>query len=309
MAGMRSGIRVAAIGGLGVLTALGAAACGSGGGGSHAGGSHPAAGGSPGGVQAVETAYRATMGQKSATFRINGTVQAKNSSGSAENATITGTGQADLAGKAFTMSMNVPTGGSLKMLETGGVAYIQVPPSARGQVPGHKAWLSVNLDKLASQAMLGKSFSQLASAGNDNPTQALSQLAAVSSGVPKVGTATVAGVPTTEYRAEENLNKLASQAKAKGRAKEAQAIRQQEKKLGTSTLPVEVWVDAHHLVRQIRYQAPVPSTSTGGSGHGTVTMTMTFTSFSTPVNVTPPPASQVADITSQVLRQARASSG
>lgn len=79
------------------------------------------------------------------------------------------------------------------------------------------------------------------------------------------------------------------------------------KALGTGTLPVDVWVDAHHLVRQIRYQVPLPAASTSGaSGSGKVALTITFTAFGAPVHLSAPPASQTADITSQVLQHAGA---
>ena len=70
-----------------------------------------------------------------------------------------------------------------------------------------------------------------------------------------------------------------------------------------------MWIDARHLVRQIRYQTPLPAASTGRpSGSGKAVVTMTFTSFGAPLHLNPPPASQTADITSEVLQQARASS-
>ena len=136
--------------------------------------------------------------------------------------------------------------------------------------------MSINLNTL-SQARLGTSFSQIASAGNSNPAQALSQLSAVSDSVTRIGSATVAGVPATEYLAQVSLDKAAARAQAKGGAKAAQTVRLEIKALGTATLPVDVWVDAHHLVRQTRYHVPIPATGTS-SGSGTATLTISFTS-------------------------------
>lgn len=300
---MRPSTRVAAVAGTVVLVTAGAAACGS----------HPAAGRAPGGsapaAHAVQAAYRATKQAKTATFRLDAAIQAQSASGSSQRATITGAGQADFATKAFRLSMNAPSGDTVKVLLMHGTEYLQVPAAARSQIPGHKAWVSVNLTKV-SQAKLGASFSQVASASTGNPTQALSQLRAVSGRVAKAGHATVASVPATEYRAQVSLDKVAAQVQATEGSKAAQAIRQQIKALHTATVPVQVWVDAHRLVRQIRYQTPIPAAGTGGpTGTGTAVLTMTFTSFGTPVQLTPPPASQTTDITGQLLQHAKASSG
>jgi hypothetical protein len=299
---MRSGKRAAALAGIGALVATGAAACGSAGG-SH-GGPAPATGVSADEGHAVQAAYTTTTKAKTAAFRLDETIQAKSSSGSSQSAVITGSGQANFATKAFTASINAPNGGTTKVLLVNSIEYLQVPAAERSQIPGHRAWLSINLNTL-SQAKLGASFSQLASAGSSNPAQALSQLSAVSRGVSRIGSATVAGVPATEYRAQVSLDKAAARAQANGGAKAAQAFRQEIKALGTATLPVDVWVDAHHLVRQIRYHVPLPATGIGG-GSGTATLTITFTNFGAPVRLSPPPSSQTANITKQALQRAKA---
>jgi hypothetical protein len=105
----------------------------------------------------------------------------------------------------------------------------------------------------------------------------------------RVGHATVAGVPTTGYRAQVDLHKVAARAQAREGAKAAQAIQQETKAMGTATGPVDVWIDAHHLARQIRYQTPILAAGTSGSGKGV--LSMTFTSFGGPAHLTPPPAS------------------
>jgi hypothetical protein len=300
---MRSGTRVAAVAGTAALATAAAAACGS----------HPAAGRATGSsaaaAQAVRAAYTVTTNTKTATFRLDATIQAKSAGGSSQSATITGRGQVDFATRAFTLSVNAPGSGTIKALLVHGTEYVQVPAAARSQIPGHKAWVSVDLNKVG-QAKLGALFSQFAAAGDENPAQALSQLLAVFSGVSSAGHATVAGVATTEYRARVSLHKVAARVQAREGARAAQAVRQEIRALGTATVPVEVWVDAHHLVRQIRYQTAIPAAGTGGpSGSGKAVLTMTFTSFRAPVRLTPPPASQTADITNELLQQAEASSG
>jgi hypothetical protein len=293
---MLLGIRAVAMGGMVALVA-GTAACGPGSGSSSGGSGGPAAGGSVKDVHVVKAAYTASTNQMTAAFRFNEIVQAKSSTGSSQNGTVTGSGQADFASRSFKVNSSSP-GGSITILQTSGTEYTQVPAAERNQTPGHKAWVSVNLTRV-SQAELSAWLSQLSSVSS-NPAQALSQLTFVSGPVTAAGTATISGVPTTVYRAEENLDKAAAGAPAKT----AQAIRQEAKELGTSTPPVQIWIDAHHLVRQIRYETPGPAAS-----NGIATTTVTFPRYGVPVSFTPPPAGQTADITSQLLQQAAASSG
>lgn len=222
---------------------------------------------------------------------------------------VTGSGQTDFATRAYKLSINSPAGGSITALQTGGMEYVQVPAAERSQIPGHKPWVSINLNQV-SQAKLGASMSQLSSVSSGNPAQALSQLSAVSGTVTRTGSATVDGVKTTVYRAKVNLDKVAAQAQAKAGAKAAQAIRHEEQALGTSILPIQVSIDGQHLIRQIHFQTPIPATGNGAStGKGTATATITFSRYGGPVQVSPPPASQTTDITSEVLQQAKAGSG
>lgn len=299
---MRSATRIAAATGIGALVIAGTAACGAGNG----AGSSAAkgTGGTATSGHIVQTAYAATRNEKTASFRFEAAIH----NGSPQASTITGQGQTDFSAKAFTATVNLPIGGTLKVLLVHGIEYIQIPGPARSRLPGNSKWLSVNLNKV-SQAKLGESFGQFSSASTSDPSQALSQLAAVSSGVTKVGTATVAGVPTTEYRANVNLSKLAARVQSTQGAKAAQAIRREISELGRTTVPVQMWIDAHHLVRQIRYQVPIPRPGTTGTGgQGTVESTITFTHFGAPVRLSVPPASQTTDITGIVLRHANASS-
>jgi hypothetical protein len=124
--------------------------------------------------------------------------------------------------------------------------------------------------------------------------------------VTKVGHDTIGGVAATEYKAEIDLAKVASQAQAKDGTKAANSVTQEQQALGTSTIPVTVWVDSNGLVRQISEQTPIPAASAGAAdGGGKATVTMTFSNYGAPVQLTPPASSQVADVTAQALQQAK----
>jgi hypothetical protein len=257
----------------------------------------------------VESAYTTTLNAKTAKVAFTESIKSASTSGSNESENVTGSGLVDLSNQGFELQVNAPSGGTEEVLQTGGVEYIQVPPAAQSQVPGNKPWESINLNQV-DEAKLGKSYSQLSSLNSDDPTQALSNLAEVSDNVTMVGASTIDGTATTQYKATVDLAKEAAKVKAKDGAKAALAIIQDEKALGTNTLPVSVWVDAKGLVRQVNEQVPIPATTTGATdGSGSATMTMTFSDFGTPASLTPPPSSQVADITAQAIQQGNSSAG
>jgi hypothetical protein len=257
-------------------------------------------------AQAVLTAYTATVKAKTAKVTFRESVNSTSTSGSNESLNVTGAGVIDLTHQGFALQLNSPSGGSEQIVETGGVVYVKVPPTSQSQIPGDKPWVSVNLNQV-DEAKLGKSLTQLSTENSDNPAQILSNLAGVSNSVVKVGAATIDGVDTSEYKATIDLAKEAAKVTAKDGSKAGQAISQESQALGTKTLPVLVWVDSKGLVRQISEKVPIPAASTGATnGSGSATITMTFSDFGAPIALTPPPASQVANITAQAIQQAKA---
>ncbi|MHB8293185.1 MAG: hypothetical protein ACYDH5_00820 [Acidimicrobiales bacterium] len=253
-------------------------------------------------LHAVESAYSTTLHTKTAKFTLAETINGTGSSGSKLAQTVTGAGESNFVTHAFDMSINAPTGGAIQIVETGGIAYTKLPTASLSQVPGHKPWVSVNLNKLL-RAKLGGSFSQLSSTNDNNPAQVLSNLSAVSGNVTKIGAATIGATKTTEYAATVDLNKVAAKIRAKAGAKAAQAITAEEQAMGTHTFPVKVWVDSSGLLRRAEESIPLPASS---GGRGTMTLVMTFSAYGAPVSIMPPPASQVTDITAQVIQQAKA---
>ncbi len=291
----------------GLLGALAVAGCGSSGTSTSAAPSTLKS--APTALHAVEAAYTTTIDTKTAKFALTENVDAKSSSGSKVSQTVTASGAGDFATNAFEVTVNASSGGSVEVLETGGVAYVQIPPASRASVPGNKPWVSVNLNQV-DQATLGRSFSQLASASNDSPTQVLSNLKAVSNNVTRIATPVLSGKQTTEYAATIDLNKVAAETKARSGAKAAKAVTAEEQALGTHLVPVKLWVGANNLLRQVEEQVPIPAASAGATnGSGSATLTITFSSYGSPVNLNPPPSSQVANITAQVIQQQNNSSG
>jgi hypothetical protein len=240
----------------------------------------------------VQSAYTSTVGQKSAKLSL---VEHLNVGGHA--LTINGAGAESFADKRFTLTTTV-AGQQIEIRELGQVLYEKLPAAASSHLPGGKPWISVNLNTLV-QHLTGASLSELEAGQQEDPANTLSYLKQASaSGLHRVGTATVRGVPTTEYTATIDLNKVA----AAQPGAVAKAIKAEEKSLGTSSYPISVWVDAKHLVRQLGYHTTVspassPTAGSAASSRATVAATLQFYDFGTPVTVTAPAASQTSDIT------------
>lgn len=257
-------------------------------------------------LRAVKRAGRSTSKSGSATFSLTESLAAKGSHGAKTSATVTGTGKEDFAGHRFEMTLNEPNGQALQIIETADVLYEKVPPAAESKVPGQKPWVSVTLHKVEHGGSSGVT-AQLASANSTGPSQALRELSEATSHGSKVGSKKFDGQTATQYRVEVNLAKL-----AKKEPGNSQAIRSEEKSLGKQDLPIDVWVGPHHRIRQIKVDLAIPRTRSstaagsrakgsmdGTRSVGTAQLTLTFTNFGTPVQISPPPPSQVANITSQ----------
>ena len=214
---------------------------------------------------------------------------------------MTGDGKADFRNREATMTFDVgdllrgsglPASANEKwtILTQGLVVYMHAPSLAQ-QLPAAKEWLKLDVEKLArSQNVNLGQFRELT---QNDPTQMLAYLKAVSGKIEKVGTEDVRGVDTTHYRAKVDLDRVAEQAPPNLRKTFKASIQSLKQGLGTDKIPVDVWVDDDSLVRRLAEHLPI---ATGGK----IDFSVDFFDFGTPVSITPPPASQTLDL-AQVL--------
>jgi hypothetical protein len=237
------------------------------------------------------SAYRATVAATSAKETLSEVVVA---GGTRE--TVNGSGVTDSQGDG-SFSLQVADQ-SIDTVVDNGTLYLKVPATSMATLGVSTPWVSLNLSAL-TRAKLGQSYQQLVSDGQQSPAQSLAILQnASSSGVQMVGTATLFGVNTTEYRTTVDLNKLAS---ASGKPALAPAIKNLESKYHVSSIPVEVWLDGQRRIRRLVETVKVqPSTGPAVSAN----ITVNIEAFDVPVTVTPPPASQVTDITAKATGSA-----
>jgi len=110
---------------------------------------------------------------------------------------------------------------------------------------GGKPWLKLDL----SHAVGPAGVTSLPTA--TDPTQFVDYLRAVSSAAGSKRTQGVQGVPTAHYTATIDLDRYPGLAPAPARPAVQRSVTTLESSLGSHKLPIEVWIDAHGLVRQI----------------------------------------------------------
>lgn len=200
---------------------------------------------------------------------------------------------------AMKLAMGLPgsSGQSLTVQEVleGQTVYVKLPASVAGHLPGGKPWLKIDAGKVASAEGIPGSGSLLNSA-TSNPAQMLQYLHAVSGSVTKLGAQTIDGVPTTHYRATIVLSREPRALPAGQRAAAQQAIAALKRLTSVKTIPIDVWIDGHHLVRRMAFslREKVPTTGQALALQATVGLS----DYGLQPAPTVPPASQVTDLSS-----------
>jgi LppX_LprAFG lipoprotein len=146
-----------------------------------------------------------------------------------------------------------------------------------------KKWLKLDISKYA-----GASGSSLSGLGQANPTSALDALRGAGD-VTTVGTEEIDGVETTHYRAEIDPQQAVWKAPVESQAKLREALSQ----LGDQKIPVDVWIDNDGQAVKYAVNVDVP-------GKGEVTESFEFYDYGADVDVTAPPDSEVADMSSML---------
>ncbi len=186
---------------------------------------------------------------------------------------------------------------SLVELLKGLTIYIKFPPALADKLPGvNRPWVKIDVAKVASAAGI-PGLSSIASPTSSNPAQMLQYLRAVTGGVTKVGTARVGNFPTTQYHGTISLDRYPDTLPPASRAAARQTVKRLEQLTSLRDLPVDVWLDAHKLVRRIRvsFDEKLPS---GQSMHSLYDITIPEYGPQTPPTF--PPADQVFDFDSLI---------
>jgi hypothetical protein len=186
-------------------------------------------------------------------------------------------------------------GSSLQMTEIfkAGALYIGSPLFA-GKLPGGAAWMKLDLSRVG--AAIGLDPGSLTSGGS-NPAQYLRELSSAGATSSIAGHELVRGVPTTHYVGKLDLLKAAEAQPGTDRAELRAAVGQLASH-GEAKIPVEVWVDAHRLVRRL---AIALSAQQAGQHIG-ASLQIEYFGFGPTPSVDAPAASEVLDVTQNSLK-------
>jgi hypothetical protein len=262
--------RCAVVAVAGMTVAVGLAACGSGG---------------LSNLALVGKAYADTMQTNSAKVAMAVDISTKG-----QSAHASGVGVADWTTKQAQFSITAPgVAAPVEERAINSTVYVQVPAADRAKTQG-KAWVEASISTNANQSQGLDNLIQ-----PDDPQGALQVLQSQSSQVTRVGRAVIDGVSTTHFRATYDMAKAGSGASPT-------TIQRFVELTGTSTIPVDVWLDSAGRVRRLSLSISVVKLPQGATTTAQaqaelplrVTITLDLSAFGTPVAVTAPPASEVA---------------
>jgi len=188
------------------------------------------------------------------------------------------------------VSLHVATGGLVggemesRLVDL--VIYMRFPPGL-AQLPSGKSW--VRLDLRAGAEALGIDVQALMQQAGTDPTQWLDFIESAGDDFTVVGEEEVRGVPTTHYRGTIDFRKLA----AEGPENLRETYESMIELSGVDEVRMEIWLDDEGRARRYEYDQPLPSS---GTVQGTQTVTTEYYDFGVEVDVEPPPADQVIDV-------------
>ena len=198
----------------------------------------------------------------------------------------TGSGVFNNDGSSGRMSMDLAAGGRSIHMDaiTQDLVLFMKSPLFQSQpgFPKGKEWIEIDVEKAAKSMGI-----DLGSIQEMGPRSALSFLRGSNGKPKKVGKETVRGVVTTHYSATVDLQAAAD--KASGST--AKSLRKLIKLTGTKTIPVDVWIDGHGLVRKESYAQRFTA------GGPVARITEVMYGFGRPVDVPAPPSDKVFNAT------------
>ena len=212
-----------------------------------------------------------------------------------KSTTVDGTGSISERGAQGSFEMSI-AGTTIAEIIDKPYIYVKIPSVGRRSETHGKPWARANL------SVFTESFgtSSLGGASAD-PTQTLGFLKSAGT-VTRVGSETVRGAPATRYHAVIDLDRYASATAPKQRAAAKRYAEAFKRVSGTSSLPIDVWIDGQRSRRLARMAFALSLCSPEG-GHLQESLNYELYGYGPQAVPAPPPASQVTDISDRLRSQ------
>ena len=123
-------------------------------------------------------------------------------------------------------------------------------------------WVSMDIDEVAPGFDSLVALSQ----GQNDPTSSFAYLEGITD-AEVVGTETVAGFETTHYRGSADMQEALDRLSAEADADARQALAQARKIMGTTDVPIDVWIDEDGLVRRMSFSMEASAGAAGSVLH------------------------------------------
>lgn len=209
------------------------------------------------------------------------------------NFTIGGEGTIDERHLQGTMSIQ-GNGKTVTELIKDPYIFIKTPSTGSTALAAGKPWVRANIN-VYSQAF--GSSSPLG--GNTVGAKQLLGFLRASGQVTDLGSQTIRGVGTTHYHALVDFSRYAGTVVPSQRAAAQRYADTLQRITGSSSLPMDVWIDAQQRVRRISIQLQICTKE----GRLTESMSMDLYDYGRQPAVNVPPASEVTDITDKLKSQ------
>jgi hypothetical protein len=185
-----------------------------------------------------------------------------------------------------------------EMLLAGRDFYLRMPRQVLEEagVPASKPWIKVNLEQAT-----GVNLSELQQ-GVQSPADQLQMLRAVSDEWERKGEEEVRGTRTTRFHVVVDAQKATREGlknvPERYREQAKRAIEQFTKDAGLDEIPMDVWLDDDGVLRRLEMNVNVASEGEQIA----MQMRTELYDFGVEVDIKPPPASQVTDVTQEAMQ-------
>jgi hypothetical protein len=197
---------------------------------------------------------------------------------------VNGEGAIDDHGKRGETTIDV-AGKKLSEIIDSPYIYVEVP----GKTSSH--WVKADLDAFTQSLGAGNALG----GSSASPTAMLKYLTAAGQ-VSVLGHEAIRGTPTTHYRATIDFDRYGKVLAQSHGADAGRYAALMKRMTGSSSLPMDVWVDESKRVRRISLTMHICT----AEGSLQESMTMDLYGYGQPLRVSAPPSSGVPDVTSEL---------